>query len=417
MNSQTEIYAFRFTRSERRKALRLKFVSSSFLAFVCVILLSSASLLRSEDGASVSGYLIVKSFSPRGQLMSQWSSTNEFRASIARDGRYAVEIRPKYEKGEDIIYLTFDGFDTYFVHYQKSGDDKNSVYAKTPAYISEGNYPFSPWEEQKRANILWLVYGAGLYIHDSMTNNTMPLPWVPARWSLLAYGYRVEHELSPNLPYIPHQLRFIRDYALDLSSEDAEMNRPELDTASGDQWVAKWKDELNTRNSFTNGFLDADINTDDFTNRNGVEIPLFFSWRDFNPHWLNGGLRCQYNGIVTNVTDLSPSETFLPPVLGSLGVNDSRFRYRDAKRALDGINYRVTIATSWKPRNSPQLKEQFKAGLSGIGASPRNMPSEIRKKRLVAAAVVLFFALFLPVFLYMVAKRNKRGISQAKENL
>jgi hypothetical protein len=100
-----------------------------------------------------------------------------------------------------------------------------------------------------------------------------------------------------------------------------------------------------------------------------------------------------------------------------LGVNDSRFRYRDAKRALDGINYRVTIATSWKPRNSPQLKEQFKAGLSGIGASPRNMPSEIRKKRLVAAAVVLFFALFLPVFLYMVAKRNKRGISQAKENL
>jgi hypothetical protein len=277
-----------------------------------------------------------------------------------------------------------------------------------PAYISGGNYPFVPWEEQKRAHILWLVFGAGKYLHDSGTN-IMPLPWIPARWSLLSYGFRVEDKLSPEFPYVPEELQFVRDYKLDLPSDALEMERPELDSPSGDVWIKKWKGELQERKVYwTNGFVAGRLESSDFTNRNGLVIPMAFSFKAFHPRWIHK-LRWQYDGVITNITDLSASESFQPPIISVVGAEDSRFRFRNANKTLDGINYPVTATNRWPPHDSPDKQKQMQAGLASSEVSARFVYSDVRNKRILIIAILMLFALSLPAFLYWSAKKEKKN--------
>jgi len=386
---------------------------STVIFFLTVTLcLSSLALAKSEDGLTASGYLTVTSFGGSGKVISQWSSTNYFQVSISSGGQYLIKVHPLNEEG-DTFYLTYDGTDTFFVRYREATVDVNqkiidreSIEKKVnPAYISSGNYPFVPWDEQKRAHILWLVFGAGEYLHNSGTN-TMLLPWIPARWSLLSYGFHVEDKLSAELPYIPKELQFVRDYKLDLASDSLEMERPELDSPSGDPWIKKWKSELQERRkNWTNGFVAGKLESGDFTNQNGLSIPLSFSFQAFHPQWVHK-LRWKYDGIVTNVTSLTSGESFQPPIISVVGAEDSRFRFRDANKSLDGVNYPVTATNSWPPHDSLDKQKLLQAGLASREVSARFVYGDVRNKRIIIITMVMIFALSLPVFLFLNATRK-----------
>jgi len=366
------------------------------------------------SGVTAEGILTVIKFGGTGNPLSQWSSTNYFRVSMSSDGRYSFEVRPLHEQG-DLIYLAFDGTDTFFARYREAVVDVNqNIIAQIPleqsmhpGYISSGNYPFVPYEEQKRVHILWLVYGTGNYLHNSATN-TIILPWIAARWSLLAYGFRIEHTLSLNPPYLPQKLQFIRDLNFDLPTEDREMERPELDVPSNDSWIADWRNQLQDKKLYwTNGFVAGLLESGNFTNRNGVEIPLSFSLKAFWPRWSRElhRLRWQYEGMITNVVDLSSNEVFRPPISAPLRVQDSRFRFRDATRAVDGINYVATNA--WLPRDSIEMQRRFQAAREGEGSRRFELHST-RMKRPGATLCFSLVSLSLPVFLFWRAKKKQK---------
>jgi hypothetical protein len=386
------------------------------LLSTAIFYMSSLVHLKCEEGLAASGYLSVIQFDGVGVPMPRWSSTNSFCVFIGSKGELRIEVSPVQEK-DDTFYLTYDGTNTFFIRYRAADVDGNGdIIGRTPveqklnlAYVSTGNYPFVPWDEQKRAHILWLVFGSGIHFHEFKTN-AIPLPWIAARWSMLSYGFRTEYELSPQFPYIPEHLEFIRDRHLDLANDALEMDRPELDVQSADSWIAKWKKELQDKRQFwTNGFVAGRLETRNVTNRNGLRIPLSFSFDAYHPKWTikTKKLRWQYVGVVTNVSDLPIGESFQPPIKSLVHVQDSRFRFRDETRAVNDINYALNITNKWPPNNSQEMQAQLQSGLASREISGRFIYQIERNKRLVVAAIFLFTTLSLPVFLFWRAFKQK----------
>lgn len=393
-----------------------KWVFRSFAATCCFILPLAALITCTPQaawgiGLKADGILTVNKFGGLGTPIPMWSSTNQFRASMSPDGRWSFEVRPTHEQG-DVIYLSYDGTNTFFARYREAVVDANqNIIARKPlelnvhpGYVNTGNYPFAPYEEQKRVHVLWLAYGAGKYLHDSATNN-MILPWLPGRWSLLAYGFRIEYDLSVDPPYLPRKLEFIRDAGLDLSDE-SEMERPELELSSALSLIPNWKEQLQKRRSeWSNGFVAGKLQTSNATNSNGMLIPLTFSFTAHHPRWAKrfDQVRWRYEGTITNLASLAVGETFLPPIIAPLHVQDSRFRSRDATRAIDVINYVVT--NSWLPRDSVELQTRYKAALGDT--SPRVVYSSARSRRILVVLIFAVVSLSVPVILFRRAKKQQ----------
>ena len=232
---------------------------------ICMLLdlFAATAIGHCESGVTANGLLSFQMFAAKNVLVRSMYSTNTFRASLSTDGRWALEVHPLYNtndvmyKKNETIYLTFDGVDTYFAHYTEAVkgmvQGRPATIGTQPletrgheAYISSGSYPFAPGEQQKRVHMLWLIFGAGRYIRDSSIE-TMPLPWVAARWSLLSYGFRIGSVLSDDPPYVPRQLKFIRSKQLDRTDTTDEWSRSELNNPLGDEEYRYGMKDLNQR--------------------------------------------------------------------------------------------------------------------------------------------------------------------------
>jgi hypothetical protein len=226
---------------------------------------------------------------------------------------------------------------------------------------------------------------------------------------MMAYGFRVEHELLADPPYIPRKLRFTRSYQLDLPEND-EMDRAELDQPSVDLAVSRWRTELQQRKTlWQEGEVNAELLTSDFTNRNGLTVPLAFDFRTFLAGWHDGRIRMHCIGTVATLKDLSAEQAFRPPILGFLDVTDSRLRKRDALRALDDISYMLSATNKWPERNAPEITGHFLAGFSSKAVSGKYQPAAARRKRYIATGVLLLAMVLFPLYLYRLAKAKARA--------
>lgn len=333
---------------------------------------------RSENYITSSGILSETMFNGPNIVAAE-SSSNEFSATISTDGKWAIDIHQIYKRNEpmygkeDSIYMTFDGSDTYYCQYSEAvigiTNGRPGFIGTAPiasrsqwSYISAGNYPFAPFDTQKRTHILWLVYGAGKNIRDSKSES-MPLPWMPARWNLLSYGFRLQAEISPVSPYIPTSLQFIRDSKLDFKNEQSEYDRPELDQPDERDGVLQWQNQLNQRTTkWRDGAVAGRLKVGTFTNVDGLSVPLSFS---FETYFFTGSLRRTYTATITNITtkqiDNLYTNQFRPPILSRLSVLDSRFRFRDGSKNVNSIYYTLEDTQSWQPIDSTNLQRKFKS--------------------------------------------------------
>lgn len=410
------------------KTSRLNFRVPLFVSvgIICYTL-ANANFARG-DGVTLSGVLTFQMFAGEKAVVKGMSSTNTFRVSLSSDGRYSFEVHPLYSSGimqgkEHVIYLTFDGTDTYFVEYTEAmtGMIKNrpGITDTQPidqkwneAYISSGNYPFSPLEQQKRVHMLWLVFGAGKYIHDTQPK-TIPLPWVAARWNLLPYGFRLEQELTADFPYIPRRLELIRDPSLDKSDLEAEWDRPEVDKPASEAMFQVGNQDLQQRNNseFKPGDVACRLVTENYTNYNNLSVPLFFKIEGFLPPMKSKDhVRRRYVGWVTNIADLSESEVFRPPVIGKTMISDSRFRYRDRSRQVDRIDYKLNANEEWKSTNDAALKNLFEIELVSRRAQ-RFIAGRTQKIKLFAGATFLIIAVAVPMLIY---RRSTRRLGRSR---
>lgn len=364
-------------RSQKRSK---PWLSALFVGVVCVAIGGpTLQSLFAQEQVTAQGLLTLTTFQSDGVAIPRRSGTNRFSIIIAGDGRYLLEISPLHES-EDTIYQSYDGNDTYFVRYREAEVDINqNITSRTPiekkvnpAYVSSGNYPYAPWEYQHRPHMIWLGLASGSFVNS--LSNSMPLPWIAARWSLMSFGYRLESNLSPSPPFAPISLKFIRDESLDLKSENMEMERPELNSATSESWITKWERELKERKTtWTNGFLAGEVQGRDFVEVNGLSIPKVFTIRTFHPLWRSsrGKVKSEYIGVITNLGNTKMLSGFKPPLKSLVRVEDSRFRFRDEKRSLNGINYPLTAVDGWSPVDSEIRQQEFKADISSPEFSQR----------------------------------------------
>src|SRR5436190_8610895 len=96
------------------KSCRLNY----WLNFVGILLgcLTAAGQEQSPKGVTLSGIFTVTKLWGSNKTNQYLCSTNEFRVSVATDGRWAFEIRPA-PSGGDIIYLTSGGSNIFAVYY------------------------------------------------------------------------------------------------------------------------------------------------------------------------------------------------------------------------------------------------------------------------------------------------------------
>jgi hypothetical protein len=185
------------------------------------------------------------------------------------------------------------------------------------------------------------------------------------------------------------------------------MDRADLDKASGDKRIAEWKQDLQLRKSVPDEYMVGEVQTSDFTNQNGLKVPLSFSFKSFRPD-IGTHPRKDCIGTVTNLTDMTDQESFQPPIITRLSVTDTRFRFRDATRSVDELNYGLMPGGKWPPHDSFELRSELEARLGYMPASAKPLPRDVRMRRLVLAGVFLLAALFLPVYLYRLAQRKRR---------
>lgn len=358
-----------------------------------------------DDAVQLQGLLSFEFNSPMGKSIPKLSSTNYFTLLIDRLGRYSCEL--KCGDTGDIICSSFDGEDTFCVMYTETvADRQGKPVSKKPiqsmvqnAFVCSSNYPFYPVDGFRRSQILWLAYGSASTFVDDHPRE-MPLPWTEALFSLAGYGFEVQPSVGGDAPRLLKSCKFIRATKYDLTTEDAELNRPELERVTDLNELKRWKTELiHRRKDFQQGFVAGDFETLSFTNLGGISVPLTFELRTFNPDWRSGP-KLRYVSSVTNVElTLSPVK-FRPEIRAPLRVSDTRYRYRDKTKAFDALVYFVKINGEWPDKGSALLKNQLAGKMSTPAASNRIVPSTIRLHRFIAIGLVLMAAVFVPLLLY-----------------
>ncbi len=402
------------------------------LRYIILLIMFQVSIFNGlcQNGIVGNGSLEVKFYDKNGKIISLISSVNEFRFSVESNGRWIVAVKPlpktndvMYGK-EDTILMSFDGADTYYCRYSEAFlEIKNGRPQMTKtlpvtnifnrAYISTGNYPFAPFDEQRRANALWLVFGSGKYINDS-SSKTMPLPWFAARWNLLAYGFRTDSELSATPPYLPKKIKYLRDQNLDYDTLSGEKNRPELDQNSSAYSDDDLKEQFQNRKAqWQQGDVAGLLETANITNYDGISLPLSFTIKSFYP---GGKINRLYVGAITKISGMVSSETFRPPIIANLSVHDSRFRTRDNTHRLDKIIYvwKKSDGEDWPATNSAYLGRMKGLYLNSELAS-KNRPALMSK--LIVRDIVLGLFLFSSVLILIFGFKNmKKRQTRQKAN-
>lgn len=398
------------------------------ILFLCLSAGKCAVSIRS------SGFLDAEMYSGK-RVVQQESSRNSFTATVMSDGKWLLSVFPIHEKGDalhgttNVIYMSFDGVDTFYCEYTEAvielRNGKPTLVETKPiserrlqSYVSSGNYPFSPFDSQRRAHVLWLVYGIGHAMHYS-GSNSIPLPWYPARSTPLAFGYRMDNNLTAIAPYFPKNITFVRDFSLDLSNEDDELLRPEMDVPQSSTSLAGRKEDLNIRKlKWKEGELAGSLTVEGQTNIAEFNVPTVVSIKTFASF---GRLRRLYRVTVTNVvieTDGKISdEDFRPPVLTKLLVLDSRFRLRDSKKNIDFINYKLETAQKWLPMQTPELTNLFSAyaGNPTISSRKRSAFFLFSGKRIVLLVLISTLTA-LPIFCLGKFCFNKKQNVKANKN-
>jgi len=385
--------------------VRAQLISSLRLIFI-VQLLFCSTYLFAADAVSLSGYFTVLTQDGLHKPLPQLCSSNEFQVLVCRDGRWAINVR-SLAKEDDISYLTFDGKDTYSVHYQNSimgmTNGQPDIIATEPftnhinrASISAGGYPFNVSDPQGRAQVLWLAFDAGSYLHDH-PQKSMPLPWAYVRWNLAAYGFRMEYELSENAPNAIRSLKFIRSTALDLPDNE-EFDRPELDNINRsvfEKTLEQRKKEL------PDGFVEGIFRGSESTNYHSMELPLAFAFKVFNPHYKKDDFSRKYEGIVTNVAEADSLNFSLPPIQSELRVKDERRRYKSAAKIETEVDYRLKPAENWLSKDA-LASQQFEAVIHDPVSDRKRYLGKLDKELIVKIALLI--STVLPIIIFIIIR-------------
>ncbi len=379
--------------------------------------LSCSLLVHAADhSVTASGYLTVIGLDGYHKEVPPWCSSNEFQVVVDPDGHWSIDVKSLTGSYYE-TYLTYDGTNIYDVCYSDSIVGLKygrPAVVKTESFtnhfnraiICGGGFPYDCMDMQARAQILWLAFGAGDYLHQEPTNS-MPLPWARPRWNLLAYGFRIEYELGALTPYPIRTLTFTRSTTLDLPSEKAELGRPELNEGDKSMYRAQEKQLQERKALWPDGFIAGNFEVFNYTNYDGLEVPLRFSLKVFSPELMsNDKLSQTFQGVVTNVVALTVG-SFSPPILSRLRVDDERPRFSSRKKKIDSVTYTLSPGKEWPAKDSQSVMRLFHAFFVAPWTDRTYYASQ-RTKRIIVMAAFIGLSVLFPIVMYRMSRTRSR---------
>ena len=91
-----------------------------------------------------------------------------------------------------------------------------------------------------------------------------------------------------------------------------------------------------------------------------------------------------------------------PQPIGTITVEDYRFKYSDPKNALAGLRYKISDG-KWKEADDPNLQKGFAAMRTH---SPRYSSVATRKIKQIVLCLIIATSL-LPIILWLMRRRRK----------
>ena len=283
----------------------------------------------------------------------------EFVFDLSPDGTWSMVTRSTVDTNA-LLVAAYDKTNVYTIyhatrisksrHYPDFGDYIPLEKGNHLATVSPGPYLLDFYPGQA---FIWFALAAGVFLSEEELAH-MPAPWRRPRQELLAYAFTTEPTYA-----LPHAK--ILTQALFFTAPLRHPEPPYLEsptTASGYEYRKREEERLR---SVPLGRLAARYTVQHWTNFAGLLAPLAFKlevyWANLFIDTTNQSPSSIYTGQITNLAPI-PQVTAPPTILGTLSVRDYRFRYRDARNAMDFLYYPITDGT-WKSTNDAFLRELF----------------------------------------------------------
>jgi hypothetical protein len=196
-------------------------------------------------------------------------------------------------------------------------------------------------------NVPWLAFCSATYL--KLANRVIPLPTANVREDIGAFGYSDKAELINDELGLPKTIDLFTSQKLYKSSFE-------------DTRVLRWKPEiqqaaLNPVSGYSDGILKFHYEIEDATNFFGWTFPSKFKCTTYELNTTNiqqprvGGI-----GTIMSIREGARPENVFMPELNQTIVD---YRFRDEKRPVDGISYKLTNSSVAPPINDPVLRVKF----------------------------------------------------------
>jgi hypothetical protein len=320
-------------------------------ALPIIPLLAASCPFLSQAQFEIEGSLWVNSVSRAGDLHYMPQHDKTFMVSVSASQWQIAFTSTGYKATTGC-----DGTNAYYLVDLAASRNANAIIAGDA----------SPRDALWNTRLIWWAFASGPYFKDhSRTSelHAVPTPWGNAQIDAVVYFFSPEVRAMKSAPYLPTNVLFRVSQSL-VKRADKEL-----------QLIGNWKElagrdtDLNRLEAeYCDKFLGVEYSVLEYTNYNGLTIPLRFCLQRFLP---KQGLFEEYHGAVTKVREVSVT-SFVPKPDRPTAVFDARFR--DVSSAINGIRYTVTNGV-WPAVND-------KAILSILAKTPRNILRSRANERL-----------------------------------
>ncbi len=373
------------------------------------------------NGLRIEGQASLEAYTWSGEVRPRANVTEHFAVDVDRRGNWSIESHNSIQqRGFEVT--SYDGsaiYTVFFNHSVRKSRDSEEWTDAVPlekgmhsATVSPNGFPIDSLQLTRFVHLALL---SGLFIEERI-DARVPVPWYDARRSISAYAFKASWKRAEEWPYIPQEIRFIVD-PLGVPKDPDGLLVPS-DRAS---YQARLEEEREFRYWSQNATA-ANFTVQEDMSVAGIKLPRVCSLEVL---WIGVGaapaasllasnrpaspVAMVFRARVTNAIPIGMVEGRPQPV-GTLSVDDYRFRKVTSKIALQSLRYQIAD-NKWKTQDDGELQSSF-ALLSGRGVSPRyDGQFDVWLKR--SAVSVLIVLAVAPVALF---GWNRRGRARGRDS-
>ena len=331
-------------------------VTMAVAVWVVALLVVATTVVRA-DGLRLQGTTGYRFYNSTGERVIFGHKSN-FTLDVDRAGTYLLEFHSTVNTNGYFV-AGFDGTNHFHIMYSsrlsKSPGSADLTEAKPLEQLNHaaqewlGPYPIDVMTLER---VVWLALASGQYLGDPGSQR-MPAPWRKPREEILAYSFTNVVTQDSTWLGAPVKAEFFTCAAPEVA------NLPNLVVPNSESFQESREKEERKVRALKPGVLAARYSVEAFTNLAGAQVPLTCKlevfWSGFGRNATNLTPAELYTISVSNLATVDSRVNGEPKIIGTLSVDDYRYKYQDPKRAFNQLRYRVTNQV-WRAIQNTELQ-------------------------------------------------------------